>query len=854
MQEAHILIIDDDAELIAEWHKQLDALAPSERPATCQLVCYSDPNNELLSLLQNMGKQLTAVFIDFDLRNSDNNAVGAEKLMAACSHYINWDKTRCTWFSGDEELNQAAIARAKEKYPALSLTHLRKPLTLKQMLASLAPPAAFELSPQWQAFPWPLRIIDKQGNAYTGNNLWRTDLNEPDPTLFINAEGFIIGYHEFYGQHPDGQINASASIDNNGTTEKIKFSHYRLVSFPAEHPDYLLQFAEGLANFDDVRVQNNLPALIGKITTALKGYGFSRIRLYRHYLVPRQFDETNEQNEEIGVMPLVFTNTQLNDELQPGNRNEVRSNNAGFIKQESNSWLTEKIAQARAEPEKLVWNINKSKPLQEFDEYTIPEQANNEQCVLELPLICREKVVSEIGHTDLLGMLVADKYDEAQQCYTVFNDDDIERIQHTLLRYCHALVEVISEDIKKQDSKAKLQYADLDQSLLADINRQDEQKKWLLQSLLKKAIEAGNADVGYISEPFDADHYQISVTANHRLFDNKRLSRQAMALPVIRCWLHHKMIALPNLHKEQDIQQAIVATYKNPELVCCPETTDNDDQAEKYFQTEIKSLLALPVFAGNKQIAAIILHSKQPYHFDYQKISGLRYLLTRASWILLLSRQVQDRQLFLDGVIHEIKSDLAPLQKVIEQFCPSCHKQVAYRRLQYSVQRLQMASKNLLFLTRNIPIEASGSSQLIQVLNQLLALYDADLKDKKINSIWKTAKTEDIWQTELAMNEAWLTHVLANVIDNAIKYSKRCQLELKAWQTADKLYFSLSNPGQLTAEAAAKAFEAGFQSSQGTGFHIGLASCRKIMQAHYGDISLNSDNGIISATLSWPLS
>ena len=235
-------------------------------------------------------------------------------------------------------------------------------------------------------------------------------------------------------------------------------------------------------------------------------------------------------------------------------------------------------------------------------------------------------------------------------------------------------------------------------------------------------------------------------------------------------------------------------------------------------------------------------------------------------WMLMVIEQSKQRQLFLDGIVHEIKSDTAPLRKALESLRERNHEETAWRVSQYCATRLDMAVQNLLLLSRGLPnIQSKISTNLSTILRNLCEYYQPDIADRKKSITIEPSLPDStnldivnsIWMTPLPMSEEWLTHIVANLMDNAVKHGKRGEIRIHAIREPNHFILTVEDLGTLTVEQSRRAFVASYRSEQGTGFHVGLASCKLVMEKHGGVIQLagltdEPPNWVI-ASVQWPL-
>ena len=851
-----ILIIDDDSSFIKELRKQAETTA--DWLSKCLILSLGE--NDFWEQITQHRSDIIAAFLDYDLSSNDDR--GAVKdFMRHSKDYLDWDDIRVFWFSGDDHLTEDIIREAKSKFPTLETKHLRKPFDLKAIFARLE---KFELAEQWQNFPAPLRVLNREGSVIYSNIHWQAAANQPDPSLFIKPTINSISKKPAQASFKTGDFSFFERPPN-GVTEP---SDFRLHSFLDDTGHYLIQYAEVMDN----QASNDWKMLIAKIAKALVGHGYTRVRLYRYYNVPEYYDikdEKDEQCVERGVMDLCFTSTDLNMGVTSGIQGiPLRKHLSGDLSERikrSKSLYEDRLKTHQINDIELIYHIITQYEDSGWDQIIRPPNAK-EYCVVELPLFTYDDRIKGITNTRLIGKLAFDCYDNSNNQFHDISDNVIEtKLGATLLSYCKALSKALKHEILNTHTKTLALYADIDRTFDFEAQLSTlEETRILLRELLKKAIDDLNADVGYITEAHPQG-YQIAVaTKDHQLFENCIFSKTANDLTVVRCWQDQHLKALPDINEVgKDIMQKIRQTYQDDKLVWNEQDPEWDRSAcNDYLTNEVQSLIALPVLAGKEVIAAIILHSKNANHFDHERLDKLRNLVSRVAWMLMVTQQTKQRQLLLDGIYHEIKSDIIPLKQALKSLPVSNHTLSAWKRSVYCSTRLEMAVKNLLLMTRGgSKAFKNESAELFTILSNLVDCYQPDMKDRQQSLVIEPPlNSPDLcspWHIRLSMSMEWLTHVMVNLFDNAVKYGKRGEkIQIQASCDSDQFILCIQNTGTLPPEKASRVFIPSYQSEQGTGFHVGLASCKLVMEKHGGTIQLKQKTDsppLVLATLTWSI-
>lgn len=836
-----ILVVDDDPGFIESLRNQAHAADIKQQFI---FLCYGDSN--FIDILQNHAHSIAAVFLDFDM----GSEYTPKRIMDTMAGYLDWRKIRVFWFSGEDSLNTAALQCAREDYPTLSAKYLRKPLTVSDLSACLS--ENFKPAEQWQYFPWPLRVINKQGQVVYKNQHWLAPDNLPVPASFVNNKIFLTEMREFFNQLPNSSEGEAG--------------YFRLWSFPVEEGRYLLQYAE---NITPSAPRANWLSVVEKIAAALVEMGYTRVRFCRYLNVPRHYENDGKTHDlSHGVLALCWSNTTLNDGKPVGKRDAPKR----VPMTEPLLGRMKKLVADYDNPEcngKIIFHIADSSNRgedQEWDDLIIPNPNETQgYSIVELPLFTEnDEVVSIIGNPRLLGKLTFDRYNENTDSFIEITEQDINRLQKTLYNFCKELATVMELDIKQTSKNHALAYVELDNEMAGGIDKPEE----LLKKLLDHAVEDVKASNGYITER-DVSGYRVTISLGKELFQDALFkdNDQTKQLPVVHSWQRRMTVSLPDIKSEHDILSKWVQAYDDPECVAfLGEGVENRNEWKHYIGQAVGSLLVLPVMAGDEQIAAIVLHSNDAYHFDDERLERLKHLTTRASWLLAVSRHIDQRKLFLDGVMHEIKSDVTPLHRYLSKLTVSADTKDYWQRCRYSATRLEMAAKNLLRLTESstemkLPIDPSAQcNNMAQILQNLCDIYQLEMSDRNLRTEFDPGLDDPKWLTQLPISEERFTHIAVNLLDNAVKHSKEGGYvrisgvpEKRNGRAGFKL--KMANFGAIPEPARLQAFNTVYHSGRSDGFHVGLASCKQLMELHSGEISLESSkktNQVI-ATVWWPL-
>jgi signal transduction histidine kinase len=154
--------------------------------------------------------------------------------------------------------------------------------------------------------------------------------------------------------------------------------------------------------------------------------------------------------------------------------------------------------------------------------------------------------------------------------------------------------------------------------------------------------------------------------------------------------------------------------------------------------------------------------------------------------------------------------------------------------------------------TLKLRLERVNASDLVE---DTVDLYRHVAEEKRI--VVATATIPDLW---LTADRSRLRQILANLLDNAIKYTPAGgRVEMKTQLQAGTVVFSVKDTGiGLTPDEVPRIWDRlyrGDQSRSERGLGLGLSLVRAVVQAHGGQIGVSSAIGVGSTfTMSLPFS
>ena len=204
----------------------------------------------------------------------------------------------------------------------------------------------------------------------------------------------------------------------------------------------------------------------------------------------------------------------------------------------------------------------------------------------------------------------------------------------------------------------------------------------------------------------------------------------------------------------------------------------------------------------------------------------------------------EDYKEYIELWIHEIKLPIAASKMIIEN-----NKNKATKSIEEEIDKIENYTEQALFYARSNTVEKDyiiSKASLQEIVNSVIIKNKSLLISNKIN-----INLHDL-EKEVYIDSKWVIFILSQIIQNAIKYSKKEDKMMEIYSEEKKenviLYIKDNGIGIKKGEIT-RVFEKGFTGENGriigkksTG--IGLYLCKKLCQKLRIGIELNSEKDI----------
>jgi two-component system, OmpR family, sensor histidine kinase KdpD len=295
---------------------------------------------------------------------------------------------------------------------------------------------------------------------------------------------------------------------------------------------------------------------------------------------------------------------------------------------------------------------------------------------------------------------------------------------------------------------------------------------------------------------------------------------------------------------------------------------DAASQGTSYFDPEHKRVITA-VRLGSEPIASFAIQGPFMQDSVLQGISNLIAIGLERARAQDLAHQVeaarrseQLRTTLIDAMAHEFKTPLTSIRAATTSLLSSPDQPSASRTELLEVadeeaRHLQVLIDDAVDMAR---LESNNQMQVRRELTDPRELIEdvvASLHTQIDNRPVEIRSEESLPQ--LALDRRLVKLALKQVLDNALKYSPpRSPVTIRVGNGADAINFEITDRGPgIPAQEQGRVFERFYRSpsvkNQIPGFGLGLAIANSVVQAHHGELTVNSRPGETTFRVTLPV-
>jgi len=275
-------------------------------------------------------------------------------------------------------------------------------------------------------------------------------------------------------------------------------------------------------------------------------------------------------------------------------------------------------------------------------------------------------------------------------------------------------------------------------------------------------------------------------------------------------------------------------------------------KVEKALDFPTRSLLAVPLIARDKLIGVLELVNKLSGVFTDQDLDSMVVLGAQAAVAIQNARLFQQSDQ-ISELVHELRTPLTSINTIaylLERPEVTDEQRTSMARtICEETRRLNELTTNFLDLSRlesgRIKFQFTDVN-LPDLMEEVCAIFEpqAAARSVSLRLDFQTALPQ------LKADRDKLKQVVINLLSNAVKYNRpNGQVFIYAWQSQGALFFSVRDTGiGMDEETRSHLFENFFRGknveNESVGTGLGLSICKKIIEGHRGQLTVESQPGI----------
>ena len=230
-----------------------------------------------------------------------------------------------------------------------------------------------------------------------------------------------------------------------------------------------------------------------------------------------------------------------------------------------------------------------------------------------------------------------------------------------------------------------------------------------------------------------------------------------------------------------------------------------------------------------------------------------------------LQKSEYQRQEFVANVSHELKTPMTTIggyiDGILDGTIPQERQEKYLRIVSDEVKRLSRLVRSMLDISRlqdqqGIPEDKKSRFDLTECVGQVLITFEQKITEKRLDVDVNFPEHPVFTRA----NQDYVTQVVYNLIDNAVKFCPQDQtIGIRIREGDSKAYISVSNQGQtIPPEELSLVFDRFHKTDKSRsqnrdGWGLGLYIVKTIVCSHGEDISVTSREGKTEFTFTMPL-
>ena len=780
------------------------------------------------SSLKDYLAQTEAILIDHKMTGL--NEVSTKEILEKVNSSCKKRPKKCSvfFFTGGDGLSILAFEKLDEKYSALKFERtIRKQPDSEWVIRSLEKnksEAFKQFEKHYKNFPAPLRVIHKEEGVIYYNDKWQGVIDKPDANSFFDDHGAkteVTSYAELNPSEPEDEDNFNYPVTEIHSFVDDEINE-QLKTQEGKECHYLVQFVQVVLPEKGADAPYILSQLQERFDNSKFDDGsFIELQYY-------DLDAFKIEGERV-----FYTKSLVWKKERKDKENEC------LVRKPFPHEEVIRYSKGNSKGRKLIAIPNKKDATELF-----------------IPIYLNEK------YTELIATLVL-KIRTKENKYISFEENKINRVEGSIY---NAMLGIrhFSKNSKQNNWNQLHQKFDTLQKI------KPEEVLKLLERIVTIACEESKSEMVFLSTTSKVlfPHPTTKIAHNNASWAKKielylkqgfklNFDSSESIMPSVIAKDKRKSILWLKEHHEKEFE-CLSETYKSGEGFSAD--VEEGKQSLITHLEKCKSILAMPVKVGGDVVAVFAMHSHKSYAFDLKMIDLLDFLVDCSENILNHYYRQSLQKTFVEGVAHEQRNMLEPLDNQISQIedASSKLKEIVavfsgteYRntlehlkcQVEDGSSKLKMVSDNFARSVHNIMIvydtsETDDRYRKKSIINFYKEVSDVikvrESIDRRLgdrNVTFEFIEKPNNKKANIKSNLLSIQLILNNVLDNSVKYSdanSTIQIKLGIEDKIVTLHIINDiNPDQDRPKQQIESVEYGIKST-GHGYGVGLNVCERL--------------------------
>ena len=674
----------------------------------------------------------------------------------------------------------------------------------------------------------PVRLIDGSGDILASNQHWSWGLNEPDPNP--------VRAHHGTKAHRRSQRGREFLVPRRTLSQLGSSADDRLIPYRLEEvacPDnFALQIAYPIDNRPDRHPSRARSAFLAGLFENLQQIGFTRMRYYERYRVPRRASGHDEISYDTQVALLHWYPHQTGNYPKPKGRRQRKPILAPGVPPPDHFSLFDTND---ADLKKLIYRLSSANQQDGGDASFSSTTYNDDQYAQVVVPILR-RIEGHRTHYHAEAMLELDRHGHPERQNV--DIDDMRWAEVPLLMACNELRDMLQRERNNREMDATRRIRKLYKEAHS-LEMIETAPSAFAELFVRHALEICDADDGVLFWTPHPDRVPelLALASGPRQRGGRSLADH----------LHYGACL------DESLQPAAGLAWRHKTEIFLPHF---ESEGEAGGREATGSRVGIPLRVGETMFGALELRHHEPLHFRMRRINILRQLVELFVHPLRFAAEQQDRRNWENVLVHDLRTNIVGARNWLDRVAQE-HPEVKKADGLRATSSLLKRSLDMTQALMDLQNPRLGAHSKVFVPDTVVREEVPDFEPMATARGCKIILELRGDDASVHGNETAMRMIIRILVHNAIHHGESgAPVTVTSTTNEDgKWQLRIVNRGHMSEDADANKWIPYYQTrhKRRSGVHIGLAAARKWANAMNVELDVkNAGNNSVEARLVWP--